>query len=157
MCFFQLFPRAIWKVRLSQPLLILHIVNWKNSNIARKSLTQNVIVQPFCPAKYIGFHRPQRSWGKVIFSEACVKNSIHGGDCLPHCLLGYTTHLPLSPPPPRPEADALPPRDQRQAPPPRNRAPGPEAQRQVLPPAQCMLGYTGNKQAVRILLKCDLV
>ena len=26
------------------------------------------------------FHyRPQRSWGKVIFSEACVKNSVHGG------------------------------------------------------------------------------
>ena len=25
------------------------------------------------------------------------------------------------------------------------------------PPAQCMLGDTGNKQAVRILLECDLV
>ena len=26
-------------------------------------------------------YRPQRSWGKVIFSEACVKNSVHrGGD-----------------------------------------------------------------------------
>ena len=24
-------------------------------------------------------YRPQRSWGKVIFSEACVKNSVHGG------------------------------------------------------------------------------
>ena len=23
-------------------------------------------------------YRPQRSWGKVIFSEACVKNSVHG-------------------------------------------------------------------------------
>ena len=23
--------------------------------------------------------RPQRSWGKVIVSEACVKNSVHGG------------------------------------------------------------------------------
>ena len=27
----------------------------------------------------IHFYRPQRSWGKVIFSEACVKNSVHGG------------------------------------------------------------------------------
>ena len=27
---------------------------------------------PFC-------YRPQRSWGKVIFSEACVKNSVHSG------------------------------------------------------------------------------
>ena len=25
------------------------------------------------------FYRPQRSWGKVIFSEACVNNSVHGG------------------------------------------------------------------------------
>ena len=23
------------------------------------------------------FYRPQRSWGKVIFSEACVKNSVY--------------------------------------------------------------------------------
>ena len=27
------------------------------------------------------FYRPQRSWGKVIFSEACVKNSV-GGACM---------------------------------------------------------------------------
>ena len=25
------------------------------------------------------YYRPQRSWAKVIFSEACVKNSVHGG------------------------------------------------------------------------------
>ena len=25
---------------------------------------------------------PQRSWGKVIFSEVCVKNSVHGGPCM---------------------------------------------------------------------------
>ena len=24
-------------------------------------------------------YRPQRSWGKVIFSEACVKNSVQAG------------------------------------------------------------------------------
>ena len=29
------------------------------------------------------FYRSQRSWGKVIFSEACVKNSVHsGGACM---------------------------------------------------------------------------
>ena len=27
----------------------------------------------------INFYRPQRSWGKVIFSVACVKNSVHRG------------------------------------------------------------------------------
>ena len=31
-------------------------------------------------------YRPQRSWAKVIFSEACVKNSVHGGGvCLSAC------------------------------------------------------------------------
>ena len=27
----------------------------------------------------MGNYRPQRIWGKVIFSVACVKNSVHGG------------------------------------------------------------------------------
>ena len=27
---------------------------------------------------YFCCYRPKRSWGKVIFSEACVKNSVHG-------------------------------------------------------------------------------
>ena len=27
----------------------------------------------------VNFYRPQRSWGKVIFSEACVNNSVRGG------------------------------------------------------------------------------
>ena len=31
------------------------------------------------PIEFFGNYRPQRSWGKVIFSEACVKNSVHGG------------------------------------------------------------------------------
>ena len=31
------------------------------------------------PYTYFACYRPQRSWGKVIFSEACVKNSVHRG------------------------------------------------------------------------------
>ena len=27
-------------------------------------------------------YHPQQSWGKVIFSEACVKNSVNRGGCL---------------------------------------------------------------------------
>ena len=43
------------------------------------------------------YYRPQRSWAKVILSQACVKNSVHrGGGCLPQCMLGYT---PRSRPP----------------------------------------------------------
>ena len=39
-----------------------------NFDTKRKSVTNNLI-----------YYRPQRSWGKVKFSEACVKNSVHGG------------------------------------------------------------------------------
>ena len=41
-------------------------------------------------------YRPQRSCGKVIFSQASVSHSVHGG-CLPQCMLGYTPKqtLPL--------------------------------------------------------------
>ena len=56
----------------------------------------------------ISCYRPQRSWGKVIFSEACVKNSVHKGGCLPHGMLGYTPWGPDTPPeqtpPSKPEA-----------------------------------------------------
>ena len=40
------------------------------------------------------FYRPQRSWGKVIFSEACVKNSVHrgGGGGTPVCIAGLQAH-----------------------------------------------------------------
>ena len=48
-------------------------------------------------------YRPQRSCGKVIFSEACVKNSVHGGGgCLPQCMLGYTDPPSRHPPSRRP-------------------------------------------------------
>ena len=42
-------------------------------------------------------YRPQRSWGNVIFSEECAKNSVHSGVCPVAC---WDT-------PPRPEADPL--------------------------------------------------
>ena len=29
-------------------------------------------------------YHPQRSWGKVICSEVCIKNSVHGGSPGPH-------------------------------------------------------------------------
>ena len=88
------------------------------------------------PPLVVIFYRPQRSWSKVIFSEACVKNSVHRGGG------SATLHAGMHPPP----------RDQRQAPPPPM---GPEAG--TPPPAQCMLGDTGNKRAVRILMECNLV
>ena len=44
------------------------------------------------------------------------------------------------------------PQEQTPTPPPKNRPPGADT-----PPAQCMLGDTANKRAVRILLECILV
>ena len=70
------------------------------------------------------FYRPQRSWAKVIFSQACV--CPQGGGCLPQCMLGYTPrsrHPPEQTPPeetPPPRADtpgADPPRARSRPPP----------------------------------------
>ena len=47
------------------------------------SIIQNYWTEFFCPPYY--FYRPQRSWGKVIFSQACVtlftggSASVHAG------------------------------------------------------------------------------
>ena len=70
-------------------------------------------------------YRPQRSWGKVIFSEECVKNSVH------RLVSG-------------------------QPPSPGSRHPLPQ-EADTPPQEQCMLGDTGNKQVVCILLGCILV
>ena len=53
-------------------------------------------------------YRPQRSWGKVIFSEACVKNSVHkgGGVVSQHALQVVSQHaLQVSRPTPRGEVE----------------------------------------------------
>ena len=77
-------------------------------------------------------------WGKVIFSVACVKNSVHEGwgVCLSACW-----------DPPREKTPSLGPSTPGSRHPPGNRH----------PPAQCMLGDTVNKRAVCILLECNLV
>ena len=50
--------------------------------VAFMSLTQEVAVSS-------PFYHPQQSWGKVIFSEACVKNSVHrGGRAWRGCVCG---------------------------------------------------------------------
>ena len=92
----------------------------------------------------------QRSCGKVMFSQACVKNSVHRG-CLPDS------------PPPRPEADCPSP-DKRQTHPPDQKQTSPD-QRQTpswadtrpqpsgqTPPSRRLLQWT-----VRILLEYILV
>ena len=75
-------------------------------------------------------YRPQRSWAKVIFSQACVCPP-GGGGGLPQCMLGYTPQEqttpgtrpdpPWSRHPPRPDPPSRHPPEQT---PPRNRPPG---------------------------------
>ena len=74
---------------------------------------------------------------KVIFSEGCVKNSVHRGGGLPQCMLGYQT----------PPSEQTPPRTD--TPPEQTPLPGAD----TFLPEQCILGDTANKRVVRMLLE----
>ena len=136
---------------------------------------------------YFDHYRPQRSWGKVIFSVVCVKNSVYrqgstwagtppeqvpplrqvqspGGYTLHqvhppsrYTLLGSYTRLPGTPLASTPPRKVYPPG--RYTP----WAGTPPGQVHPLPlgrdtpKEQCMFGDTGNKRVVRILLECILV
>ena len=81
------------------------------------------------PTGMLSYYRPQRSWGKVIFSQASVV-LFTGEGGLPQYMLGYR-------PPPQ----------TRQAP----------ARDQAGTPQQSILGGTVNERAVCILLEYNLV
>ena len=71
------------------------------SNFAAAVLDRMIFVVGGFNGETVYIYRPQRSCGKVIFSQACVKNSVLGG-CLPQCMLGYTPpgrHTPGQTPP----------------------------------------------------------
>ena len=70
--------------------------------MVRVAAKQVIWVQPL--VKSLNCYRPQQSWGKVIFSEACVKNSVHRGG-LPHCMLEYTPQEQTPPRADTPGAD----------------------------------------------------
>ena len=87
-------------------------------------------------------------WGKVIFSVACVKNSVHRGVCLSAC---WDTTPPKEQTPPNQTLLGV------------GTPPGAGPPRADTPlgagtlPVQCMLGDTVNKWVVCILLECNLV
>ena len=57
------------------------------------------------------FYRPQRSWGKVIFSQVCVILFTGGwGGGLPQCMLGYRPPWEQTPPPEQTPPKQTPPR-----------------------------------------------
>ena len=98
------------------------------------------------PTRMLSCYCPQRSWGKVIFSQASVILFTGG---LPQCMLGC--HMP----PPQDQAgtpkDQAPPRPG--TPPGPGTLPGPGRH----PPEQRILGDTVNERVVCILLECNLV
>ena len=57
---------------------------------------------------YQDCYRPQRSWGKVMFSQACVILFTRG--CLPQCMLGYHPPPGADTPQSRPPTEQTPPR-----------------------------------------------
>ena len=81
------------------------------------------------------YYLPQRSWGKVMSSQACVI-LFKGG-------VSASVHAGIPPPEQTPPGADSPGADT---------PPGAD-----IPPTQSMMGDTVNARAVRILLECNLV
>ena len=116
---------------------------------------------PSHQATHSNFYHPQRSWGKVIFSQASVILFTEG--VLPQCMLLYHT-----PPTPTPrirhtlQDQAHPPGPGRHPPgpgrqPTRTRQAPPRTRQVPPPPVQSILCGKVNERAVYILLECNLV
>ena len=69
------------------------VPNTVGFSMNRISIVNNVRVDD----RTTNFYRPQRSWGKVIFSVACVKNFVHRGRYLGRYPLGRYTPRQVSP------------------------------------------------------------
>ena len=89
-------------------------------------------------------------WEGYVFTHVCQSFCSHvGGGVCPSACWDYLPRTRGRPPPrsrgrqPHPRAEADTPPHEPQADPP--------------PPVQCMMGDTGNKRAVRILLECILI
>ena len=80
-----------------------HCVHCKESSLAvddRGICRDRMMYKIMCSTEAITYlYRPQRSWGKVMFSQACVILFTGGGGCL-QCMLGYHHHPRSRPPPP---------------------------------------------------------
>ena len=96
------------------------------------------------------FHRPQRSWGKVMFLQASVILLYRGWGCLPQCMLG--THPPRQQTPSRADPPgSRHPTGEQKSPPPKEQIPpwsrhppiGRHPPEQT-PPLHSMLGDTVN-------------
>ena len=105
---------------------------------ARPEKYQNMMGKYFILTFYSMFITARnRSLRRLCFYTCLVSHSVHIGE------VSASVHDGIHPPPP----------EQQQTPTPESRPPLGSRH----PPVQCMLGDTGNKRAVRILLECILV
>ena len=145
------------------------------------ALSVRILLECFLVTSY----RPQGSWAKVIFSQVCVKNSVHRGGRVSASVHAGIHHQPPSgadPPKTRHPLGADPPgsrpleqtpREQTHTPgtshppgtrPPTRHPPGADPPEQTPPsrsrhhhPCRSRLQHTVNERPVRILLECILV
>ena len=69
---------------------LLHLYNlWDTCSHDDFSSSKRVLLTLIT---FVVYYRPQRSCGKVIFSQACVKNSVHGGGVSAPVHAGIHTH-----------------------------------------------------------------
>ena len=100
-----------------------------------------------------GLYRPQRSWAKVIFSQACV--CPQGGRVSASVHAGITPHPPTHPQS-RPHPEQTPPPRSRH--PPEQTPPNPQSRHpQEQTPPGIRLQHTVYEGPVHILLECILV
>ena len=108
------------------------------------------------PHKLSHFYRPQRSWAKVIFSQACVENSVHRGG-----RVSASVHAGIHPPGADTSPRSRPAREQTcpGADTPQSRQPPlwEQTPPEQTPPPRTRLQHTVNERPVRILLECILV
>ena len=124
------------------------VLHWVRSNFRQSDQRVSNLLSP-----------ANEVWGKVIFREVCVKNSVHrgGGSASVHAGIhppsGPGTPPEQTPPGPGNPQDQASPRTMQ---PPREQTP-PSPREQAPPPPPPAVSDTANKRAVYILLECNLV
>ena len=178
---------------LSEEIFVINVYNflelklkWTVNNFTSTCPSRQVTPNLTCPdrnrfvtvKKNWYFYRPQRSWAKVIFSQACFcPQRGEGEGCLPQCMLGCPppgTDTPQEQTPPPPSVADTPPgsrptplkqtplRSRHTHPPEQTPPLGADTPHPTPPPRSrhppgSRLQHTVNERPVRILLECILV
>ena len=155
------YTRFSWYLWILKTLLVAIRPNVSIRILCPRSSTLDKLIRitaelPSSKFSFLLLQPANEVWAKVIFSEACVKNSVHRvGSASVHAQIPASA----TPPPPRtrqaPPGQAL--SGTRQAPSPETRASSPSRTKHPPTPEQSMLGDMVNEWMVCILLECNLV